>query len=65
MQCPQRYTTITRLYEQRLEIGKTPSHGKSVRLVYNSAYGKFAQRLESKIQQTLSTLLSSIADVEL
>lgn len=34
---------IARLYEQRLRAGKNTASGKALKLVYNSAYGKFAQ----------------------
>jgi len=34
---------MTGLYDERLEIGKDTAQGKAYKLVYNSAYGKFAQ----------------------
>lgn len=34
---------IADLYKSRLEVGKNTPYGKSKKLVYNSAYGKFAQ----------------------
>lgn len=34
---------IAGLYEERLRIGKDTPHGKGLKLVYNSVYGKFAQ----------------------
>ena len=34
---------IAGLYDKRLEVGKDTPRGKAAKLVYNSAYGKFAQ----------------------
>lgn len=31
------------LYEQRLKVDKNSAHGKALKLIYNSVYGKFAQ----------------------
>lgn len=35
--------SIAQLYNERLAIGKNTAHGKALKLVYNSSYGKFAQ----------------------
>lgn len=37
--------SIAELYNERLSIGKNTAHGKALKLVYNSAYGKFAQSI--------------------
>jgi len=37
--------SIADLYRQRLDVGKNTAHGKALKLVYNSAYGKFAQSI--------------------
>lgn len=37
--------SIANLYNQRLEVGKNTPHGKALKLVYNSSYGKFAQSI--------------------
>jgi hypothetical protein len=34
---------IAGLYDERLRVGKNSPHGKGLKLVYNSVYGKFAQ----------------------
>jgi hypothetical protein len=34
---------IAGLYDERLRVGKDSPHGKGLKLVYNSVYGKFAQ----------------------
>jgi hypothetical protein len=34
---------IAGLYDQRTKVGKNTPHGKALKLVYNSVYGKFAQ----------------------
>jgi hypothetical protein len=36
---------ITKMYEQRLSVGKNSPAGKALKLVYNSAYGKTAQSI--------------------
>lgn len=41
--CPPPVRAIADLYQSRLEVGKNSPYGKSKKLVYNSAYGKFAQ----------------------
>lgn len=41
--CPPPLKGMERLYAQRLEIGKDTPEGKAYKLIYNSAYGKFAQ----------------------
>lgn len=41
--CPPPAAAIAELYKSRLEVGKNSPFGKSKKLVYNSAYGKFAQ----------------------
>lgn len=43
--CPRPFVDIANLYENRLKVGKNTVHGKSSKLVYNSAYGKFAQSI--------------------
>jgi hypothetical protein len=40
---------IAGLYQKRLEVGKSSPLGKSAKLVYNSAYGKFAQSVGEPI----------------
>jgi hypothetical protein len=42
-ECPPPMANIAGLYQKRLEVGKTSPLGKAAKLVYNSAYGKFAQ----------------------
>jgi hypothetical protein len=41
--CPPPMREIAGLYIKRLEVGKNSPLGKAAKLVYNSAYGKFAQ----------------------
>lgn len=41
--CPSPTSDMASLYQMRLEVGKDTPIGKGCRLVYNSAYGKFAQ----------------------
>lgn len=41
--CPHPLKDMERLYQRRLEVGKDTVLGKACKLVYNSAYGKFAQ----------------------
>jgi hypothetical protein len=36
---------LIELYEQRLSVGKNTPHGKSLKLTYNSVYGKLAQSI--------------------
>lgn len=43
--CPPPFQSITELYQGRLQVGKTSPLGKGSKLVYNSAYGKFAQSI--------------------
>lgn len=43
--CPPPFRGITDLYQKRIEVGKTSPLGKGSKLVYNSAYGKFAQSI--------------------
>jgi hypothetical protein len=43
--CEPPFRGITDLYQVRLEQGKTSPLGKGSKLVYNSAYGKFAQSI--------------------
>lgn len=45
--CPPPMRAIADLYQRRLEIGKNSVEGKALKLVYNSAYGKFAQSIGS------------------
>ena len=40
---PRPLAMISELYEERLAVGKHTPHGKSLKLTFNSAYGKFAQ----------------------
>ena len=46
-ECPPPFASIVTLYDQRLRVGKNTAHGKALKLVYNSAYGKFAQSVGS------------------
>lgn len=41
--CPPPMRGIRGLYDERLRVGKNTPHGKGLKLVYNSVYGKFAQ----------------------
>lgn len=41
--CPPPLADMEGLYQRRLEVGKDTVLGKACKLVYNSAYGKFAQ----------------------
>ena len=41
--CPPPFAGIAQLYEDRVRVGKKSPHGRALRLVYNSSYGKFAQ----------------------
>jgi len=41
--CAPPMANIAALYEKRLKVGKKSPMGKGAKLVYNSAYGKFAQ----------------------
>jgi hypothetical protein len=41
--CPPPFAPIAGLYDQRVQVGKKSPHGRALRLVYNSAYGKMAQ----------------------
>lgn len=41
--CPPPFAPVADLYEHRLRVGKKTPHGRAMRLVYNSAYGKMAQ----------------------
>jgi hypothetical protein len=41
--CPPPFASIAELYEQRKRVGKNTPAGIALKLVYNSAYGKFAQ----------------------
>lgn len=43
--CPPPVAAIAGLYESRLRVNKNSPYGKSKKLVYNSAYGKFAQSI--------------------
>ena len=45
--CDPPMAEITELYEGRLAVGKNSAAGKSKKLTYNSAYGKFAQSVGS------------------
>lgn len=47
--CPPPMEGINSLYEKRLAYGKKTPMGKSAKLTYNSAYGKFAQSIGSPI----------------
>lgn len=44
-ECEPPFAAIADLYLNRLKVGKNTVHGKSSKLVYNSAYGKFAQSI--------------------
>jgi len=43
--CGRVLSSIESMYEQRLRIGKKTPQGRAYKLVYNSAYGKFAQSI--------------------
>jgi hypothetical protein len=43
--CPPPLKGMAKLYDERLKVGKNSPQGKGYRLVYNSAYGKFAQSI--------------------
>lgn len=43
--CEPPAAAIAELYESRIAVGKNTPYGKSKKLVYNSAYGKFAQSI--------------------
>lgn len=43
--CLPPFRLIKDLYNLRLEVGKNTAHGKALKLVYNSCYGKFAQSI--------------------
>ena len=45
--CPPPLRGIRGLYDNRLQIGKNTASGKAYKIVYNSAYGKFAQSVGS------------------
>jgi hypothetical protein len=47
--CPPPMAGIRDLYQKRLEVGKKSPLGKAAKLVYNSAYGKFAQSVGEPI----------------
>ena len=42
---PPPLASLGELFLQRLRVGKATPHGKALKLVYNSAYGKFAQSI--------------------
>jgi hypothetical protein len=46
-ECTPPLAEISNLYNRRLVVGKNTPDGKSLKLVYNSAYGKFAQSIGS------------------
>jgi hypothetical protein len=43
--CPPPMAEIRSLYQKRQSVGKNTPQGKGLKLVYNSAYGKFAQSI--------------------
>ena len=43
--CPPPLASIADLYQQRLDVGKNTPEGIALKLIYNSTYGKFAQRV--------------------
>lgn len=45
--CPPPIGAIAELYQERLKVGKKTPEGIALKLVYNSAYGKFAQSVGS------------------
>lgn len=47
--CPAPMARIAGLYDKRLQVGKKSPLGKASKLVYNSAYGKFAQSIGDPI----------------
>lgn len=44
-ECPPPLGPIRELFEQRTQVGKNTPHGKALKLVYNSVYGKTAQSI--------------------
>lgn len=47
--CPPPFSALADLYQKRLDIGKNTPAGKAYKLLYNSAYGKFAQTVGDPI----------------
>lgn len=43
--CPPPLAAIAELFEERKRVGKNTPQGKSLKLIYNSCYGKFAQSI--------------------
>jgi hypothetical protein len=43
--CRPPVSTLTELYQRRLEVGKNTPEGIAMKLIYNSMYGKFAQSI--------------------
>lgn len=43
--CSNPLSSISELYQQRLQVGKNSPEGKALKLIYNSSYGKMAQSL--------------------
>lgn len=48
-ECPPPMQKIANLYDKRLQVGKKSPLGMGARLIYNSAYGKFAQSVGDPI----------------
>lgn len=48
-ECESPFSSIADLYLRRLAVGKNTVLGKAAKLVYNSAYGKFAQSVGSPL----------------
>jgi hypothetical protein len=44
-ECAPPFRAIADLYKQRIQTGKKTPHGKALKLVYNSSYGKMAQSI--------------------
>jgi hypothetical protein len=43
--CPPPMATVSEAYQERLSVGKNTPHGKALKLVINSLYGKYAQSI--------------------
>lgn len=58
--CPAPLASIKSLYSKRLEVGKDTPLGKSCKLIYNSAYGKFAQSVGGEFVQYGNAIYASL-----
>jgi len=43
--CPPPMSTVAEAYQERLAVGKNTPHGKALKLIINSLYGKYAQSI--------------------